>query len=154
MNFMDKLSYFYIKRIKRNMQCPVCNHTLKFSKVLKSWVCKDCGYSLSEVEFLDDFVLWFCDGCGTYLNVQEGFDRKAKSHICEKCGFDNDTTFDNIKGECKDCGKLLDNPDATICEDCKTIRMEKAKAFLDVAATCCYDLADALDTKEEIGEDF
>ncbi len=149
MRILDSLTYFYIKNIKRWMFCPVCNQKLYFSKKTKAWECNSCNYTLPETEFLDDFVFWFCDGCGTYLNIQTGFDRKALTHICEKCGFNNDTSFSNIKGECKDCGRLLDNPDATICNDCKTKRMAAARDFCMQAASFCKELSSSLNKKEE-----
>lgn len=130
MSVEDKLTYVYIKRIKRWMECPVCHKKMTFSKSRKSWICNDCSYAITENEFLDNFVLWFCDECNTYLNNQEGFDKKASQHICTKCGYLNDTTFDNIKGMCKDCGKVLPNPDASLCEDCKQERKRKAKEWL------------------------
>ncbi len=126
----ERLTYFYIKQIKRWMECPVCHRKMTFSKTKKSWICNDCAYAITEEEFLDDFILWFCDECNTYLNNQEGFDRKASQHICTKCGYLNDTTFDNIKGMCKDCGKVLANPDASLCEGCKQERKRKAKEWL------------------------
>ena len=144
----DILSYMYIKRIKRWMDCPVCYGRLLFSKQMKAWVCARCEYTIHEDDFLDDFVFWFCDGCGTYLNVQPGFDRKGTHWVCEKCGFDNDTTFNNIHGECKDCGALLMNPDATICRDCKIVRLQKAKAVLSAASDMCFALSDAIRPKE------
>ncbi len=131
------------------MECPVCHKTLKFDKSTSSWVCDDCKYSLTEKEFLDDYVFWFCDGCGTYMNVQEGFDRKGKRWICTECGFDNDITDGNIKGECKDCGKLLDNPDADLCEDCKILRIKKAQIILEGTSDICNTLSDVLDDPGE-----
>ena len=119
----DKITYTYIKRIKKWMECPVCHQKMTFKKTEKAWKCNSCSYYIPEADFLDDFVFWFCDGCGEYLNIQKGFDRNEEEWICTKCGFKNNTTFSNIKGECKDCGKILDNPDATICSDCKIIRM-------------------------------
>ena len=115
-NMKDKLTYAYIKQIKCWMECPVCHDKMTFNKNQKSWICPKCAYTISEEEFLDDFVMWFCDECNTYLNVQRGFDKMAPKHICRECGYENDTTFENIKGECKDCGKILDNPDTTLCD--------------------------------------
>lgn len=140
----DKITYTYIKRIKKWMECPACHQKMTFKKMEKAWKCNSCSYFIPEADFLDDFVFWFCDGCGEYLNIQNGFDRNGKEWICTKCGFKNDTTFSNIKGECKDCGKILDNPDATICRDCKTIRMRKAQIAMETAAEICYSLADSL----------
>lgn len=97
MNIIDKTTYIYIKQIKKWMECPVCHSKMVFNKLTKSWVCQDCPYCLSEAEFLDDYVFWFCDKCGTYLNIQSGFDRKANKHICQRCGFENNTTAANIR---------------------------------------------------------
>lgn len=144
MSISDKVTYFYIKNIKRWMECPVCHHKLFFKKEKAAWCCDKCEYELLEKEFLDDSVFWFCDGCGTYLNVQDGFDRKGVTWVCTKCGFDNDITFNNIKGECKDCGTLLDNPNATICDECKTERMRKAQIILQATADFCQSTAAAL----------
>lgn len=147
MSLIDKANYFYTKNIRKCMECPVCYGNMIFRKRDNVWCCEKCNYVLSEKEFLDDFVFWFCDGCGTYLNVQEGFDRKASNWNCKRCGFNNDITENNIKGECKDCGALIDNPDATICSACKTIRLKKAQEFLQVLSASCQTLADTLGEK-------
>lgn len=144
MKLMDKITYTYIKGIKKWMECPVCHEKMTFKKSSKEWKCDHCLYSISEEEFLDDFVFWFCDGCESYLNVQPGFNRKRNEWICTECGLKNDITFANIKGQCKDCGILLDNPNATICSDCKTIRMKKAQMALETVSDICYTLSDAL----------
>ena len=147
-NISDILTYAYIKRIKRWMECPVCHKRMLFSKKEKSWICHNCEYTITEDDFLDDFVFWFCDGCNDYLNAQPGFDRKGVSWVCTKCGFNNDTTFNNLRGQCKDCGTLLMNPDATICPECKTKRLQKAKAVLDASADLCFTLADTVRPEE------
>ena len=103
---------------------------MSINKSSTIWTCEDCGYQLANAVFEDDYVFWFCDECGTYLNNQDGFDRHAQKHICQNCGYENDTTFDNIKGTCSDCGKLIPDPDATLCLDCKQARREKAKQWL------------------------
>ena len=134
-NIGDRVTYFYIKNIKKWMFCPACkNGKMSFNKKNSHWVCEDCGYSFSEKYFLDDCVFWFCDECEAYLNNQEGFDKNAEKHICRKCGYENDTTFDNIKGICSDCGKSLPNPDATLCVECRIARREKRKERLGVVA--------------------
>lgn len=130
MNINDKLSYFYIKNIKRWMQCPVCKHKLLFKKNNNSWSCNNCDYSLKEIEFLDEYVPWFCDNCDTYLNNQVGFDKNSSKHLCQECGYENDTPFENIKGTCIDCGNVLTNPNMKLCENCKKQRKEKAKEWL------------------------
>lgn len=130
MSIGDKFTYAYIKNIKRWMECPVCHEKMTFKKREKAWVCDSCSYTITEKDFLDDFVLWFCDECGAYLNAQDGFDRHRNKHICQKCGYENDTTFENVKGMFIDCGKVLENPDANLCDDCKQARKQKAKEWL------------------------
>lgn len=75
-------------------------------------------------------MFWFCDECEAYLNNQDGFDKKSTRHICRKCGYENDITFNNIKGVCSDCGKLLSDPNATLCVDCRQTRRDKAKEWI------------------------
>lgn len=127
-NILDVLTYAYIRRIKKWMFCPACqNGKMSIDKKSTMWTCEDCNYKLSADEFEDDYIFWFCDDCNTYLNAQEGFDRNASKHICRKCGFENDTTFENLRGICVDCGKILPDPDATLCVDCKLERHKIAK---------------------------
>ena len=141
-NIGDRVTYFYIKNIKKWMFCPACkNGKMSFNKKNSHWVCEDCGYSFSEEYFLDDCVFWFCDECETYLNNQEGFDRHASKHICRNCGYENDTTFENIKGTCSDCGKMLPDSDATLCADCRQARREKAKQWLITAGKVAAGIA-------------
>ena len=132
---------------------------MSFNKKNSHWVCEDCGYSFSEEYFLDDCVFWFCDECETYLNNQEGFDRNAAKHICRNCGYENDTTFENVKGICSDCGKIIPDPDATLCADCRQRRREKAKEWLitagkvvgvaaAVVGAVCMSIATAEDESE------
>ena len=124
----DRIMYMYIRRIKKWMFCPSCrNGKMKINKKSTMWTCENCGYHLSAKEFEDDYVFWFCDECKTYLNSQEGFERGSDKHICTKCGFENDTTFNNIKGICSDCGKIIPDPDGTLCVECLLERRQKAK---------------------------
>ena len=130
----DRLTYAYIRKIKRWMFCPACqNGKMTINKKSTMWTCEECGYQLSADEFEDDYVFWFCDECKTFLNKQEGFNRGAVKHICTECGFENDTTFDNVKGICADCGKVIPDPDATLCADCLLERRKKAKERLVTA---------------------
>ena len=134
MSIGDRATYFYIKKFKKWMFCPACKKgKMRLNKNTSQWTCEDCEYHFSEEYFLNDCVFWFCDECETYLNNQEGFNRKASKHICRKCGYENDISFDNIKGICSDCGKVLPNPDATLCEDCRQTRLKKAKQWLITA---------------------
>lgn len=130
----EKITYAYIRKIKKWMFCPSCKDgKMVINKESTMWQCEDCGYQLSTDEFEDDYVFWFCDECGTYLNIQEGFDKTASKHICTKCGYENDTTFDNIKGVCIDCGKIIPDPEQTLCANCKIARKEKSKERLKTA---------------------
>lgn len=141
-NLGDRISYFYIKNLKKWMFCPSCkNGKMSFNKKTSHWMCEDCGYSFSEETFLESCIFWFCDECESYLNNQEGFDCIASKHICRNCGYENDTTFDNTKGICSDCGKILPGPDASLCADCRQIRREKAKQWLITAGKVAAGIA-------------
>lgn len=130
-SIVDILTYAYIRNIKKWMFCPACqNGKMTINKKSALWTCEECGYKLSADEFKDDYVLWFCDECNSYLNNQEGFDRNASRHICQKCGYENDTTFDNLKGICSDCGKVIPDFDGTLCAECRLARRQKAKEWL------------------------
>ena len=130
----EAITYAYLRKIKKWMFCPNCQDgKMAIDKKSTIWTCSNCGYTLSADEFEDDYVFWFCDECGTYLNIQEGFDRKATRHTCSICGYENDTTFDNVKGICSDCGTVISDADSTLCGECKKARQEKAKAWLATA---------------------
>lgn len=94
---------------------------MSINKASTLWKCESCGYELDADEFVDDYVFWFCDECESYLNIQPGFDRTATKHICTTCGYENDITFDNVKGICKDCGKLIPDSESILCADCKIL---------------------------------
>jgi predicted RNA-binding Zn-ribbon protein involved in translation (DUF1610 family) len=80
-------------------------------------------------------VFWFCDGCESFLNNQEGFDINADTWICKNCGFENDITADNIVDVCKDCGaKLPENATRSLCEDCRKLRHEKMVKRLETGS--------------------
>ena len=135
-NVVKALSYAYIRKIKKWMFCPACQSgKMTINKKSTLWTCENCGYKLSADEFEDDYVFWFCDGCNTYLNNQDGFDRHSTHHICQRCGYENDTTFDNVKDICSDCGKIIPDSNATLCIDCKQARKTKAKEWLKTAGT-------------------
>ena len=133
-NLLETVTYAYIRKIKKWMFCPNCQQgKMTINKKSTLWICEDCGYKLLADEFEDDYVFWFCDECNAYLNNQEGFDRKLPRHICKKCGYENDTTFDNVKGICSDCGKIIPDLDVTLCINCKQERKKKAKEWLKTA---------------------
>ncbi len=153
-NSSDKISFSYLKNVKKWMYCPSCNDgKLTINKNKTLWECKNCGYELTTTEFENGYVFWFCDKCNAYLNSQEGFDKCADKHLCKVCGYENNITFYNIKGMCKDCGLLLSNPDATLCEECKIERLKKAGkvllavgAFVGVVASAINSQDSASDT--------
>ena len=146
-SLIDMVNYAYIRRIKKWMFCPACcDGKMQINRASTLWKCEDCKYTLSADEFEDNYVFWFCDECETYLNNQEGFDKNASKHICRKCGYENDTTFDNIKGICADCGKTLPHADATLCVDCKEVRKQKAKDWLITAGVIAAGLIVAATT--------
>ena len=133
-SIVDCFTYAYIRKIKKWMFCPACqNGKMTINKKSTMWTCEECGYKLYADKFEDDYVFWFCDECNTYLNNQEGFDRKSSKHICRKCGYENDTTFDNVKAICSDCSKIIPDPDATLCAECRQTRRQKAKDWLITA---------------------
>lgn len=156
-NILERATYAYIRRIKKWMDCPACrNGKMAINKASTLWQCEDCGYKLSADEFEDDYVFWFCDECESYLNSQDGFDRKATRHVCQICGHANDTTPANIKGTCVDCGKLLPDPDAKRCVDCRLKRREKIKkgVIIGSVATVLLAIAAAVSsTSQDDAED-
>lgn len=120
------VSYSYVRRVKKWMYCPACKEgKMQINRASTLWQCEDCGYKLGADEFEDGYVFWFCDECDTYLNNQEGFDRDASRHVCKNCGYENDTTVDNVKGICSNCGKTLPDTDSTLCVDCRHARRKK-----------------------------
>ena len=132
----NKLTYAYIKNIKRWMFCPVCGDKMRVKRKSSMWECQKCDYSLSVKEFENDYVFWFCDGCKTFLNNQSGFDINKERWICLKCGHDNDMTSDNIKDTCRDCGVELDcNAKYGLCDSCRTARLEIWANRLKTGAT-------------------
>lgn len=143
-SIVDRLTYAYIRKIKKWMFCPSCQEgKMVLHKKSALWICEDCGYQLSADEFEDDYIFWFCDGCNAYLNIQEGFDCNASVHICTKCGYKNDTSFSNIKGVCSDCGKTLPDPDTALCVDCRQARRQRAKETLLAASQVAGAIATA-----------
>jgi serine/threonine protein kinase len=76
--------------------CPVCRSpNMYLGPEGKKWKCPDCGYILGKEE-KDEMVIWLCDECETYLNIQEGFNTEKGIWKCTECGFENDVTDDNI----------------------------------------------------------
>lgn len=76
--------------------CPRCNSpNMAYSQDKGCWHCFDCGYEMSQ-EWLERSVLWFCDKCDAYMNIQRGFSTYTGSWKCTNCGYDNDVTEDNI----------------------------------------------------------
>jgi len=146
-NLLKSATYAYIRKIKKWMFCPACQQgKMTINKKSALWTCEECGYTLSADEFEDDYAFWFCDECNAYLNNQAGFDWHASRHICKNCGYENDTTVDNIKGICSDCGKILPDSDRTLCADCKQARWEKAGVWLATLAAVAKGAAAVLES--------
>ena len=131
----DIVTYVYLRKIKKWMFCPACQSgKMTIDKKSPVWTCINCGYELSADEFENDYTFWFCDECSSYLNNQEGFDKTASRHICRVCGYENDTTFTNVKGIWSDCGAIVPDADSTLCEGCRNARKEKANTWLSTAS--------------------
>ena len=131
---IDRLTYAYFKKIKKRMPCPACKGKMKINIESTLWKCEDCDYELSAEEFEDRYIFWYCDGCGIYLNKQEGFDINGQKWVCKSCGYENNITFSNIKGVCDECGKLLPDPNQSLCEECETARLILAQSILQETA--------------------
>ena len=39
---------------------------------------------------------WYCDGCHSVLNEQDGFNTYSGRWTCTECGYDNDVSEDNL----------------------------------------------------------
>lgn len=87
------------------VKCPVCNSDCYWDNEKCKWICKSCKYEVTgtNLEYDEETgtltslgIDWFCDGCGTYLNDQSGFDPYSKSWKCTACGYKNKLTKDNI----------------------------------------------------------
>lgn len=96
MNLIERIQHFYTKHIKKWMFCPVCHEKMRISKNGTVWTCEHCEYVISDEDFKDDFVFWFCDKCKSYLNIQEGFDQNEEVWTCKKCGYVNELTEENM----------------------------------------------------------
>lgn len=134
--FKKAIESAYLHKIKKQMACPCCKEG-KFAFIKKDniWKCEMCGYELDDKLFTDDYIFWFCDECGAFMNNQEGFDYENDKNICSHCGYENDTSEANVKGVCSDCGKILDNPESRVCEECRQKRLKNAgKNMLKVVA--------------------
>jgi len=76
--------------------CPKCrSKNMVYSDNKECYVCLDCKYEMTP-EWLDNNVLWFCDECDTYLNIQSDFNTYSGHWICKNCGYDNEVTEDNV----------------------------------------------------------
>jgi len=63
----------------------------------EKWICDDCGYHFTQTELKAGMIFWWCDGCGKYMNVQDGFTENDLEWACTDCGFVNDVTDDNVQ---------------------------------------------------------
>lgn len=83
-------------KLRHPVDCPLCRgvNTMTLSRG-GTYRCINCGYSMSRWKRMHS-VLWFCDGCDTFLNVQPGFEKHGKRWTCTLCGYDNDVSRNNI----------------------------------------------------------
>ena len=132
------------------MICPNCNGEFIYNKRTKNWVCHSCGYIVSAEKMENDYVFWFCDKCGTFMNVQKGFTEENGVWICEKCHTLNDVTLDNLRGQCRYCGKLLNDPDKTICPECMDELLIKMKNGVDKAGEVINNINELLKDREAV----
>ena len=87
--------------------CPVCrgDGTLIHRKHGRNWNCKWCGFSLPNKAW-EDIILWFCDSCDTYMNIQPGFATESGRWVCTVCGQENDVSDDNIEEDYEEPPRL------------------------------------------------
>ena len=82
--------------VKKWTDCPSCRSpNMYLGPERRAWKCPDCGYIWADKERKHG-VLWFCDDCEAYLNVQLGFSTKGKIWQCSECGHINNITKENI----------------------------------------------------------
>lgn len=121
----------------KKIDTATCKADIKITAIHTLLLCNIVGgilmFCLSEEDLLENCVFWYCDGCGACLNVQEGFDQNASKHICNDCGFENDTTEDNIIRVCSDCGTQLSESDKKRCPSCQKELQKKTNKRLAVA---------------------
>lgn len=81
-------------------------------------------------------ITWYCDGCNSVLNGQDGFNTDCGNWTCTECGFVNDVTDNNVFvseeayqqsigiPKCPYCGGMVrgDAPDATYWFNCNNCR--------------------------------
>ena len=73
--------------------CPACGN--KMDDEDDQWKCPTCKYSISKERAATE-IFWFCDNCGSFLNVQEDFDSSKDAFVCKECGFLNELSESNI----------------------------------------------------------
>ena len=78
------------------MDCPACRSpNMYLGASRRRWHCPDCGYQISPLKKFFE-VFWFCDDCEAFLNIQPGFNTKAKKWKCSECGCLCDVSRSNI----------------------------------------------------------
>lgn len=126
------------------MICPTCGDRLLLDRKSEVWSCRKCSYSISTEEFENDYVFWFCDRCGVFLNNQDGFVLNDKQWTCKECGFENDISSHNIVDICRDCGvKLPPNTKLGLCDECKIEEMKILEKRLKLAGKTLKSLSSA-----------
>lgn len=84
------------KNVKKWTDCPACrSRNMYLGPEKQGWKCPDCGYVWREYDRKHG-VLWFCDDCEAYMNIQPGFSDKTGTWTCTECGFANDVSKQNV----------------------------------------------------------
>ena len=82
--------------VKLWTDCPVCRSpNMHLGPEKRAWRCPDCGYVWRNKDKRRG-ILWFCDRCETYLNIQSGFTTKNKTWKCSECSHINSVTKKDI----------------------------------------------------------
>ena len=81
------------KKVEK-MECPCCGKTMYLEENV--WRCHACAYCVTQSDMLREYVFWFCDECGRFMNVQPGFSDKTGAWKCISCGFVNDVSKENV----------------------------------------------------------
>lgn len=150
MNLHDVHTTKYMNYLLGKKECPSCRKKMTYNRKNRLWECKDCGRQICVDVTKNDDVLWLCDNCGAFLNVQEGFTTKTGIWTCKHCKAENNVGENAICDVCRVCGKKL--PKGTkrkLCDECKKDRSERwtwialiTGATAAIAALVCSALGD------------
>lgn len=83
--------------VKKWTDCPACHSpNMYLGPSGRKWKCPDCGYVQGRFDRNPFSVLWFCDECEAYLNIQPGFTTKNRNWKCTECRHISNVTRQNI----------------------------------------------------------